>query len=146
MTLAEILPSLLAGKTVKQRAHVSLYRMASHYLERRNTCRLDEWMREPLDREMALATDWELVDEPRTEAPGLRHDCGEKCMKCAQPHPDTLCRCCGEADDPDGPGPAINTGFCEACTGAGCPEQDVGGKCIVTGVAWVPLRSMVLPR
>lgn len=44
-------------------------------------------------------------------------------------HHDTSCWCCGEVDDPNGPGPAINTGFCADCTEAGCREITVGSPC-----------------
>lgn len=45
-------------------------------------------------------------------------------------HHGSACWCCGECDDPNGPGPAINTGFCAECTTAGCPEMDAGGPCV----------------
>lgn len=42
---------------------------------------------------------------------------------------DDACYCCGEVDDPDGKGPAINTGFCAECNSAGCPEALTGSLC-----------------
>ena len=44
-------------------------------------------------------------------------------------HRDTACWCCGEVDDPNGKGPAINTGFCAECKTAGCPDQVVCQPC-----------------
>lgn len=46
-----------------------------------------------------------------------------------RPDPMTLCYCCKAEDDPSGTGPAINTGFCEECGEAGCPEKQVGTRC-----------------
>ena len=45
-------------------------------------------------------------------------------------HRDTACYCCGEVDDPEGSGPAINTGFCAECKVAGCPDATLGDHCI----------------
>lgn len=50
-------------------------------------------------------------------------------------HQHTACYCCGEVDDPDGPGPVINTGFCTECTEAGCRESIVGSACLAARVA-----------
>ena len=55
-----------------------------------------------------------------------KHDDSRRCRD----HLDTACYCCGEVDDPDGNGPAINTGFCAECKAAGCPDIDVGGPCV----------------
>lgn len=44
---------------------------------------------------------------------------------------DTVCACCGEADDPNGSGPAVNTGFCADCNKAGCPNEDISAACLI---------------
>ena len=53
-----------------------------------------------------------------------------------RPHRSTACRCCSACDDPDGPGPAINTGFCAECNAAGCPDSQCSDPCLVTGEPW----------
>jgi len=45
------------------------------------------------------------------------------------PGPDTLCHCCGEQDDRNGNGPAINTGYCEDCNSADCPNSQTAAPC-----------------
>lgn len=44
-------------------------------------------------------------------------------------HRYTACCCCGHEDDPNGPGPAVNTGFCAECNAAGCPDRQIGSPC-----------------
>jgi hypothetical protein len=58
----------------------------------------------------------------------------EEGSKRCETHRMTACYCCGEVDDPDGSGPAINTGFCAECSAAGCPEAPTGSPCN----GWVP--------
>ncbi len=55
----------------------------------------------------------------------------ERAGAAAGVHPDTVCGCCLAIDDPNGPGPAINTGFCQECNDAGCPDALVGDSCRV---------------
>ncbi len=50
-------------------------------------------------------------------------------------HRGIACYCCGVLDDPNGTGPAINTGFCDECNVAGCPEMQIGDKCGVDAAA-----------
>jgi hypothetical protein len=56
---------------------------------------------------------------------------GWEAPRVTNPHPDTLCYCCGAADDPNGDGPAINTGFCAECQAAHCADEPAGSPCSV---------------
>lgn len=69
--------------------------------------------------------------DPRDGKP-CRERPGNDLKRC-DGHRDIACYCCGEVDDPNGPGPAINTGFCAECATAGCPDQTIGARC-ATGV------------
>jgi hypothetical protein len=69
----------------------------------------------------------------------------EQDSKRCHAHRDTACYCCGEVDDPDGKGPAINTGFCAECNTAGCPDAMVGGPCLAhPGVREVRWRDQLM--
>ena len=81
MTFPDVLPHLAAGRKVRRQEWP-----APAYISRSAHAGITIGGTVDIRRMVAdlLATDWELVEEPQAQASGLRHDCGEKCMACAQ--------------------------------------------------------------
>ena len=80
MRCQDILPHLAAGRKVRRASGAAVYVLSDGMLN----LFYDSGVLDPSRSADLLATDWELVEEPQAQASGLRHDCGEKCMACAQ--------------------------------------------------------------